>query len=175
MRASRDELPVLVEAGDASVRGADWDGMRVVLISIPASTDFRPLLKGLLNDRCPCPHWGYVLKGRLRIDTNGQEEVLKAGDAYYMAPGHTADAMRTPSSSRSPRQICISRPWRLCDETLGSPNSLAPPRTSAPARRPGRSAFLEAPPLGPDQEGGRRHSERRSVTSRIRAPGCPPG
>ena len=39
------------------------------LISVPAGTDFGPLLKGLPNDRCPCPHWGYVLKGRLRVDT----------------------------------------------------------------------------------------------------------
>jgi len=92
MRAARGELPVLLEAGDASVRGADWEGMRVVLISVPAGTDFRPLLKGLPNDRCPCPHWGYVLKGRLRVETHGQEEVLRAGDAYYMAPGHTAVA-----------------------------------------------------------------------------------
>lgn len=92
MRASRDELPVLVEAGDASIRGADWEGMRVVLVSVPAGSDFGPLLKGLPNDRCPCPHWGYVLKGRLRVDTGGVEEVMTAGDAFYMAAGHTAVA-----------------------------------------------------------------------------------
>ncbi len=92
MRVSRDELPVLVEAGDASIRAIDWEGQRVVLIKVPAGTDFGPLLKGLPNDRCPCPHWGYVLKGQLRVETNGQEEVLRAGDTYYMAPGHTAVA-----------------------------------------------------------------------------------
>ena len=92
MRATKNELPVLLEAGDASVRGADWGGMRVVLISVPAGTDFGPLLKGLPNDRCPCPHWGYVLKGQLRVETDGQEEVLRAGDTYYMAPGHLAFA-----------------------------------------------------------------------------------
>ena len=59
MRATKGELPVLLEAGDASVRGADW---------------------------------GYVLKGQLRVETDGQEEVLRAGDYYYMAAGHLAFA-----------------------------------------------------------------------------------
>jgi quercetin dioxygenase-like cupin family protein len=43
-------------------------------------------------DSCPCPNWGYALKGRLRVDTNGQEEILQAGDAYALAPGHVAIA-----------------------------------------------------------------------------------
>jgi hypothetical protein len=30
-----------------------------------------------------------VLKGRIRIRYADREEVLSAGDAYYLAPGHT--------------------------------------------------------------------------------------
>jgi hypothetical protein len=92
MRATREELPLLVEAGAASVRGADWDGMRVAVISVPARTDFAPLLQGLPNDRCQCPHWGYVIKGRLRITYADHEEVLQAGDFYHMPAGHTGVA-----------------------------------------------------------------------------------
>jgi quercetin dioxygenase-like cupin family protein len=29
-----------------------------------------------------------VVKGRIRILTEGGEELVRAGDAYYMAPGH---------------------------------------------------------------------------------------
>jgi mannose-6-phosphate isomerase-like protein (cupin superfamily) len=92
LRASKSELTVLVEAGDASIRGVEWAGMQVAIISVPAGTDFGPLLKGLPNDRCPSPHWGYVLKGRLRVEQGGTEEVLHVGDAFYAGAGHTAVA-----------------------------------------------------------------------------------
>jgi hypothetical protein len=66
--------------------------MRVSLVSVPAGTDFSPLLRGLPEDRCQGPHWGYVLKGRLRIQYADGEEVLRAGDFYHMPPGHTGIA-----------------------------------------------------------------------------------
>ena len=89
MRATREELPIMLEAGPSSIRGADWGEMRVSLVSVPAGTDFSPLLRGLPEDRCQGPHWGYVLKGRMRVIYADREEVVEAGDAYYMAPGHT--------------------------------------------------------------------------------------
>jgi hypothetical protein len=92
MHATRSELPLMLEAGEASVRGAEWGEMRVSLVSVPAGTDFGPLLKGLPNDRCQGPHWGYVLKGRLRIQYADGEEVLSGGDFYYLPPDHTGVA-----------------------------------------------------------------------------------
>ena len=92
MRATKNELPLLLEAGPSSVRGADWGDMRVSVVSVPAGTDFSPLLKGLPEDRCQGPHWGYVLKGRLRMKYASGDEVLNAGDFYYMPPGHTGIA-----------------------------------------------------------------------------------
>jgi hypothetical protein len=68
-----------------------WGGMLVNRLEIPAGTDFTPLLQGLPDDKCQCPHWGYILEGALHVAyTDGTEEVLKAGQAYYMPPGHTA-------------------------------------------------------------------------------------
>jgi len=92
MHATGSELPLMLSAGEASVRGADWGEMRVALVSVPAGTDFGPLLKGLPNDRCQAPHWGYVLKGRLRIQSAEGEEVLSGGDFYYLPPDHTGVA-----------------------------------------------------------------------------------
>lgn len=93
MRATKGDLPVMLEAGDASVRGADWGEMRVSVVTLPAGTDVTPLLKGLPHDRCQGPHWGYVLKGRIRMRyAGGEEEVLHAGDFYYMPPSHTGFA-----------------------------------------------------------------------------------
>jgi hypothetical protein len=50
--------------------------------------DAGPLMRGLPDDRCQCPHWGYVLKGRVTIRYADGEEELVAGDAFYLPPGH---------------------------------------------------------------------------------------
>jgi hypothetical protein len=47
------------------------------------------VLKGFPDDRCQCPHWGYVFKGKLTWRFADQEEVFEAGDAFYVPPGHT--------------------------------------------------------------------------------------
>jgi hypothetical protein len=89
MRATRDELPILFGEEPATIRGADWGELRSMIVSLPAGTDFGPLLQGLPDDLCPCPHWGYVIKGRSRVTYADREEILKAGDLFYMPPGHT--------------------------------------------------------------------------------------
>ena len=50
--------------------------------------DSTPLLKGLPGDQCHCPHWGYVLKGKVTFTIDGQEEAFEPGDAFYEPPGH---------------------------------------------------------------------------------------
>ena len=149
MRASKSELPVLVEAGAASVRGADWGGMRAAVVSVPAGTDFGPLLKGLPDDRCPCPHWGYVMTGRLRIAYADREEILHAGDVYYMPSGHTGVAEedtefleiapRSSISSSSRTRVGTSR--RLSRPRYG----LVVPR-GAEITRPGAATGTRAAP-----------------------------
>ena len=64
MHASRDELPELL---GAAIRGSDWGDLRSTVVSMPAGTDARPC-QGLPHGRCPAPHWGYVIKGQIRIN-----------------------------------------------------------------------------------------------------------
>jgi hypothetical protein len=55
-----------------------------------ADADLAPLFVGLPDDRCQCPHMGYVIKGKVKFTfADGSEEVYEAGDAYYAPPGHT--------------------------------------------------------------------------------------
>ncbi len=55
-----------------------------------ADADISPLFKGLPDDRCQCPHWGYVIKGKVTFTfADGHEETYETGDAYYAPPGHT--------------------------------------------------------------------------------------
>ncbi len=88
MRASRDELPILFGEDPAAIRGADWEGLRSMIVSLPAGADFMSLLKGLPNDQCTRPHWGYVLRGRMRVIYDDGEELMQAGDLIYFPPGH---------------------------------------------------------------------------------------
>ena len=90
MHATRDELPYLFGADATGIRGANWGQLRSMIVSLPTGADMGPLLRGLPNDLCPCPHWGYVLKGRLKVTYADGEEVLAAGDLFYMPAGHTA-------------------------------------------------------------------------------------
>lgn len=42
------------------------------------------------SGRCGMPHWGYVIRGALRVEYPDHDELIAAGDAYYVAPGHRA-------------------------------------------------------------------------------------
>lgn len=66
-----------------------WGGMTVAVNEMPAGSDLGPLLKGLRNNSCQVPHWGYIIMGVLRMKyDDGREEILKAGELFYMPPGH---------------------------------------------------------------------------------------
>ncbi len=61
--------------------------------TLAAETDITPLLEGLEDDHCQCPHWGYVLEGTLTASyTDGSEDVTEAGELFYWPPGHTVRA-----------------------------------------------------------------------------------
>jgi hypothetical protein len=60
----------------------------VNFVSFSADVDGTPLLKGLPGDSCQCPHWGYMLRGRMTYRFGDREEVYEAGDAFYHPPGH---------------------------------------------------------------------------------------
>ena len=70
----------------------DLGGYTCGLVETAQDADLTPLLQGLPNDQCPCPHWGYVVKGSMWWRYDGREEVIRAGEAFYVPPGHTAGA-----------------------------------------------------------------------------------
>jgi len=65
-------------------------GYTVGFETYTADADVADLFKGLPDDRCQCPHWGYVLKGKVTFTfADGHKETYETGDAYYAPPGHT--------------------------------------------------------------------------------------
>ena len=89
MRGSKEDLPATIESEEAVIQEAEWSDIHVGFETYNEEFDLAPLLKGLPDDMCQCPHYGYVLKGRMRVRYADREEVVEAGDAYYMEPGHS--------------------------------------------------------------------------------------
>jgi hypothetical protein len=89
MRGSKQDVPATVDAGGVVIRETEWGDMNVALENFPAGLETAPIFVGLPDDRCQCPHWGYVVRGRVRVKYKGHDEILSAGDVYYMPPGHT--------------------------------------------------------------------------------------
>jgi hypothetical protein len=73
----REDVPVAIETEDAEVRMSDIGEMTVAFFRLKKGADFGPALAGLPGDMCQCPHWGYLLKGRIKMKTvSGDQHVV---------------------------------------------------------------------------------------------------
>ena len=88
--ASLDSIPVAEQDDGYEGRFTQFGDYTVAVEKIPAGTDYAPMLVGLPDDLCQCPHWGYCLEGKFVVRyADGHEETIGAGEAYYMPPGHS--------------------------------------------------------------------------------------
>jgi hypothetical protein len=94
-------------------------------------------MRGLPDERCQCPQWGYVISGSVTFRFPDRDEVYEAGEAFYTAPGHIpvrhepeteivmfspADQLReTGPRSCGTRSRC-SRPDALRTRSVRSPS-----------------------------------------------------
>jgi len=92
MRAAKNELTKVMDPPEEmTIFEGVWGEMHVEHDTVKKRFDIMPLLKGLPNGFCQVPHWGIITKGQVAVKyEDGKEEVLKAGDAFYLPPGHTA-------------------------------------------------------------------------------------
>ena len=91
-KVSKDTAAHVDDYGIAEDRHEDLDGYTVNFVSLREDMDLAPMLKGLPDDQCHCPHWGYVIKGRLTWTFGDRVEVYETGDAFYVPPGHVPKA-----------------------------------------------------------------------------------
>ena len=92
---ARQDVPVVIEGDGVEVRVQEiGGGMSASFIRLPKGTDLGPALKGLTDDRCQCPHWGFLLSGRLQMRTADGDQTYTAGQAFYWAPGHVPLALQ---------------------------------------------------------------------------------
>ena len=96
MRVAKDEVDVRMEIPGAVIRqrrgfGAvnGYDTISGEYFTLGAGVDTTPLFQGLDGNACQCPHWGFVLRGRVTTtDVKGAQETVNANDLFYWPPGH---------------------------------------------------------------------------------------
>ena len=91
---TREDARIVIEGDGVEVRTSELGGgMTGAFFRIPEGADFRQALAGLDGDLCQCPHWGYVLSGRVKMHTPDGELTYGAGESFYWAPGHAPEAL----------------------------------------------------------------------------------
>jgi len=91
-RAAKDTTPVTMDIEVVEDRSCELEDFTVNFVTMHQGHDLAPMLAGLPDGRCQCPHWGILTKGRMTVRYADHEEVIEAGDAFYMPPGHTPAA-----------------------------------------------------------------------------------
>lgn len=105
MHATRENMPLVFSLGETETRLVDWGDMTAAFQRIPAGLESASLFENLPQGECPSAHWGYVFKGRIRFRWRDGEEIIEAGQAYYVPPGHTAEFLEdTEVVEFSPRE-----------------------------------------------------------------------
>jgi hypothetical protein len=87
-KLSRETAPHVEENPILVGRYGELDGYTVGFETYLTDADATPFFRGLPDDRCQSPHWGYVVSGRVTFRYADREESYEAGDAYYAPPGH---------------------------------------------------------------------------------------
>ena len=96
MKVAKDDVEVRLEIpgavirqrkGFGSVKG--YEQISGEYFSLSKGVDTTPLFRGLEDDVCQCPHWGFVLEGKLTtIDCYGYQETVGKDELFYWPPGH---------------------------------------------------------------------------------------
>lgn len=96
MRIEKERIDVKMAIPGATLRqrldfgaAGDFGRISAEYFTLARGVDTTPLFQGLEGDLCQCPHWGYVLGGRLTVtDASGAQETVQANDLFYWPPGH---------------------------------------------------------------------------------------
>jgi hypothetical protein len=91
-KVSRESAAHVDDHGPVEDRHEDVEGYTINFVTFRQDIDSTPLLRGLPGDSCPCPHWGYVVSGRVTFGFGDREETFGPCDAFYVPGGHSQRA-----------------------------------------------------------------------------------
>ena len=87
-KASRETASRVEDMGVMEGRYEQLGPYTIGFETFREDADATPLFKGLRDDRCQSPHWGYVVDGKVTFHFADRDEIYETGDAYYAEPGH---------------------------------------------------------------------------------------
>ena len=90
---SSEDLAVRIAAPGVEFRTKPAGDLTVGWMKLEQGVDLAPATKGLPDDLCQCPHWGYVITGKVRMKTAHGSQDYTAGEAFHWAPGHVPEAL----------------------------------------------------------------------------------
>ena len=96
MRVPKDQVDVQMEIPGVVIRQrmdfGDMKGLGTIsaeYFTLAAGVDTTPLFLGLEGNLCQCPHWGFVVRGRITTtDASGVQETVDENDLFHWPPGH---------------------------------------------------------------------------------------
>lgn len=95
MHMPKQDLPIAMNALGATARhlpdfGTAHGSLAAEYFSLAAGVDIKPLLAGLDDDHCFCPHWGYLISGAVLVSYgDGTSETTATGDVFHWPAGHS--------------------------------------------------------------------------------------
>ena len=90
---SMNDLDVRVQGNGVDFRTKPVGDLTMGWVKLDKGVDLSGATVGLPDDLCQCPHWGYVIKGKVRMKTKGGSQDFSAGQAFYWGPGHAPEAL----------------------------------------------------------------------------------
>ncbi len=120
MRAAPIDIPVLAESPGFTSRFTHCGDFDVAVETLAGGRDATEAFRrAFAGGSCPVPHWGYLVRGRIRVKYADHEEVISAGEVWYMPPGHipvTEEAVEnvvfTPAGEYERVMALLGRPDR---------------------------------------------------------------
>jgi hypothetical protein len=102
MRIAKSQIPTKINVPGAVARQqtefGDATGYGKIsgeYFTLGAGTDIAPLLKGLKDDGCQAPHWGYMIDGEVVVTyTDGKTETCRKDDLFFWPPGHSVRVVK---------------------------------------------------------------------------------
>lgn len=98
MKTASQDIPVVMNALGAKAQfqpdfGTVAGTLAAEHYELQAGVDISPLLVGLEDDLCQCPHWGYVVSGRVIVSYgDGTTETCSGGELIHWPAGHSVRA-----------------------------------------------------------------------------------
>ena len=129
MRVAKDDVGVRMEIPGAVIRQrtgfgdvSGFDEISGEYFTLSAGVDTTPLFQGLEGDLCQCPHWGFVLRGRITTtDSKGEQETVNANDLFFWPAGHNVrvdeDAEIVMFSPQREHSVVIDHMIRMVEES----------------------------------------------------------